>query len=124
MSDETLQLTPASADEDLREFYITPLYLETMGSRVKEWTDEHIKNQIRLFRRTIGDYPEVLELLEGELHKRHLNTLYRHIKKSPNSVLEQLLEKLGDEPDYREIIETELEIRGGAKHLHDSSGET
>jgi len=111
-------------EEELREFYITPLYLETMRTRASRWSPEHIKSQLQLFRRTIPDYPEVLELLEGELHKRNLNDLRRHARKSLNEQLPALLQKYGAEPDYREVIETEMEIRKGVKRLYDASGET
>lgn len=109
--------------EDLRDYYITPLYLQTMAKRVRDWSTEYIKKQIALFRRTIPDYPEVFEILVDELHKRHLNQLLRHIRKSPASDLKALLEKYGEEPDYREIIMTEMEIRNGAKRLHDASSD-
>lgn len=109
---------------DLREYYITPEYLERMGNRARQWSENHIKRQLTLFRRTIPDYPEVLEILEGELHMRNLNALHRHARKVPVEKLDELLGKYGEEPDYREIIEAEIAIRGGARKLHDSSGET
>ena len=110
--------------EELREFYITPVYIDIMTRRASFWSTEHLKKQILLFSRTIPDYPEVIELLEGELHKRNLNKLLRHIRSNPNIDLKALLNKYGGEPDYHEIIMTELEIRKGVKHLFDSSGET
>ncbi len=109
---------------DLRAEYITPFYLEVMQTRVREWPEPYIKHQLALFRRTIPDYPEVHELLDGELHRRNLNRLYRHIRRAPQEELRRLLEKYGAEPDFREVIETELELRSGASHLTDASGET
>ena len=126
--DEELSTTRESelgpAGEGLREHYITPLYLDEMTARLPDWSTEHIVSQAKIFRRTLGDYPEVLELLEGELHRRNLNKLRAHIRKSSTPELDTLLEKYGREPDYHEMITTEIEIRGGATHLHDASGET
>lgn len=122
MPGELEQLTPASPeDEDLREFYITPLYLQTMRDRVRDWDDEFIQHQYRLFHKTIRDYPEVLELLEGELHRRHLNRLRKSIRGRPEAELRELMKRNAREPDYVEVIQTELEIRQGFARLTDAS---
>lgn len=110
--------------EDLREFYITPFFIETMAARARQWNDDHLRRQLGLFRRTIADYPEVLETLEGELHRRNLNKLYRHARRLPPEQLKALLAKYSGEPDFKEVIETEIELRKGVTHLHDASGET
>ena len=111
-------------EEDLREFYVTPLYLQTMAGRARLWSREHIQYQLQLFRRTMPNYPEVLEILEGELHRRNLNKLRSFARGGSAGQLRSLLRKYGQEPDYREVIETEMEIRKGVRRLHDSSGET
>ena len=118
------ELEPVSSELDLRAQYITPLFIQSMRDRLPDWSEDHLKRQIRLFHRTIPDYPEVLEILEGELHKRNLNTLLRHIRRDSSADLQKLLERYGHEPDFREVIETEIEIRGGALRLYDASGET
>ena len=108
--------------EDLREYYITPDYLATMRSRSREWSDDFIREQHQLFRGTIvAEYPEVLEVLEGELHRRNLNRLHRSIRRKSADELQALREKYRAEPDYVEVIDTELEIRGGARRLVDRS---
>ena len=109
---------------DLRQEYITPFYLETMQGRVRDWAEEQIRKQLILFKRTLPGYPEVLELLEGELHRRNLNRLYRHARGCSPEDLRALIKKYGSEPDFREVLETELELRSGATHLADASGET
>ena len=109
---------------DLRQEYITPFYLETMQGRVRDWPEDQIRRQLALFRRTLPGYPEVLELLDGELHRRNLNRLYRHARRAAVEELRGMLKKYGAEPDFREVLETELELRSGATHLLDASGET
>lgn len=107
---------------DLREHYITPAYLQQMRERAREWSDEFIREQHLLFRGTVvANYPEVLDLLAAELHTRSLNRLHRGIRGKPRSQLMSLREKYAAEPDYVEIIDTELAIRGGARRLYDSS---
>jgi hypothetical protein len=103
--------------EDLRIFYITPLYLETMRRRIQSWRDETIREQIALFRETIPDYPEVMEILEGELHRRELNRLHHELRNKGSHELKALLKTYKDHPDHAEIIRTALEIRNGATRL-------
>tara|TARA_B100001778_G_scaffold148814_1_gene122418 strand:+ start:118 stop:471 length:354 start_codon:yes stop_codon:yes gene_type:complete len=105
--------------EDLRQYYITPTYLEVMRHRARAWSDEFIQAQLQQFRNTIPDYPEVHELLEGEMHRRKLNGLKRRIKKSRTADL-QSLKATEKDPDVIEVIETELLIRQGVKRLPDS----
>lgn len=109
-----------SSAEDLREFYITPDYLKELKRRARVWEDAEIREQLLYFKTTIPDYPEVHEALEGELHRRKLNKLRRHARRlRGEGQLKALLEKYGAEPDYREVIETELQIRRGANRLYD-----
>ena len=114
--------------ENLRDFYITPLYLETMRYRSRYWTKEFIKTQLFYFKQTIPDYPEVHEILENELHTRDLNHLRKNTRRLSNADIEKLLKqskhkKYEHNPDYREVIQTEIEIRSGAKRLKDFSGD-
>lgn len=109
-----------SQSEDLREFYITPDYLSVMTRRIKSWNKESILGQLHLFRKTIPDYPEVMDILEAELHKRDLNKLVRYIKKKPVSELQSLLKKYKNTPDFKEVIDTELEIRSGVPRLFET----
>ena len=120
-------LSPAELEEDLREFYITPEYLARLKERAREWDEKTLQAQLRLFQRTIADYPEVLQILDVELHTRSLNHLRRTIRRWPDGRIQQLQHKFRDEPnreDHLEVIQTELEIRGGVTRLFDSSGET
>ena len=105
--------------EDLRQFYITPVYLEVMRQRARQWSDEFIQRQLSQFKDSIPDYPEVHELLEGEMHRRNLNRLKSRIKKLKSSDLQGMRKKQSD-PDTLEIIDTELLIRQGVKTLPDS----
>lgn len=108
--------------EDLREFYITPLYLETMGRRVRFWTEDFIRTQLFYFKKTIADYPEVLELLENELRRRGLNRLRKKLRLLDLEELRRLLDgEYKQEPDSCEVIQTEIEIRSGAKRLKEPS---
>lgn len=109
--------------EDLRVYYITPAYLAMMRERAREWTDEFIREQHRLFRSTVvAGYPEVLDLLEMELHRRNLNRLHKGIRRKPDAELQALRKRYAAEPDYVEVIDTELEIRKGVHRLVDRSG--
>lgn len=117
----------ANQEEDLREFYITPEYLARLRERARAWDEPTIQIQLRLFHRTIPGYPEVMHILEGELHTRSLNQLRRSIRRWPVPRIEELRQKLESDPareDHVEVIQTELEIRGGARRLFDASGET
>ena len=117
----------ANTEEDLREFFITPEYLQRLRERARDWDEPTIQIQLRLFHRTIPGYPEVMFILEGELHTRSLNQLRRTIRRWPAERIEELRRKLEAEPqreDHVEVIQTELEIRGGAQRLFDASGET
>jgi len=105
--------------EDLRQYYITPTYLEVMRSRARDWSDDFIQAQLKQFRNSIPDYPEVHELLEGEMHRRRLNRIKARIKKANTSDLQSLKDGQRD-PDVLEVIETELLIRQGVKRLPDS----
>lgn len=115
-SDGTL---PAAGSEDLRQYYITPEYLAQMRRRAREWTDDFLQLQMNYFRRTIPDYPEVAEILEGELYARTLNRLHRAARTRSLAEVKAMLQKYGGQADYREILEAELEIRSGAKRLTD-----
>lgn len=106
--------------DDLREFYITPSYLQTMKIRAQEWTGSFIQEQIKLFDKTIHEYPEVKELLEGELHRRLLNDVRRKARKYTLTDLEKYKRQFKD-PDTIEVIETEIEIKKGMKKLTDKS---
>ena len=97
--------------EDLREFYITPQYLKIMGLRVKKWSDQLIKDQLHLFSKTIPDYPEVLELLEGELYRRELEVLRKKIKLMSTEQIIQLSGRYEKDSDFRELIQVELDLR-------------
>ena len=112
---------PLSNVENLREFYITSDYLRRMQLRARSWEDAFIQNQITYFKHTIPDYPEVCELLETELHTRNLNQLHRKLRSLEKKELKILLQKYKLEPDYCELIESELEIRTGVKVLYDKS---
>ncbi len=105
--------------EDLREFYITPLYLETLSLRSRQWDHRLIQEQIRLFRENHPDYPELVQILEEELHRRRLNLLHSNLRKAEEGELGRYLAKYGSEPDFREMIQVELEIRRGVRQLHD-----
>jgi hypothetical protein len=105
--------------ENLREYYITPDYLTQMRLRAREWTDEFIQLQMNYFRRTIPDYPEVAETLEGELYARTLNRLKRAARSRSLAEVKAMLKKYGAEADYREVLEAELEIRSGVRRLTD-----
>lgn len=115
-------LPPQREPEDLREYYITPTYLAILKERARDWTDEFIREQHGLFRGTVvANYPEVLDLLESELHRRNLNRLQKGIRRKSEADLRALRERYAAEPDYVEVIDTELEIRGGASRLVDRS---
>ncbi|MCB1165885.1 MAG: hypothetical protein KDK37_13090 [Leptospiraceae bacterium] len=105
--------------EDLRQYYITPMYLETMRQRAMQWTDEFIELQMQQFRTEHPTYPELQELLEGELHRRRLNQIKRKARSLKTPDLESALKKQTD-PDSREVIQTELLIRQGMRRLPDS----
>ncbi|MBX7056559.1 MAG: hypothetical protein K1X75_00745 [Leptospirales bacterium] len=109
---------PGAADADLRLHFITAEYLARMRQRARAWSDAFIALQLDHFKRELPDYPELQELLEGELHARQLNKLRRIIRKTGDQELRQMLTTLGD-PDQRELVATELEIRGGARRLAD-----
>ncbi|MCB1175114.1 MAG: hypothetical protein KDK39_16185 [Leptospiraceae bacterium] len=105
--------------EDLRDYYITAEYLERMRSRVIDWTTTSIQAQLDLFQQSIPDYPEVLDILESELHRRRLNLLNRSIRELPDAQLEALLLKYKSVPDYQEVIQTWMAIKSGANRLPD-----
>lgn len=90
-----------------------------MRRRARQWTEEFIEQQLQQFRHSIPDYPEVHELLEGEIHRRNLNRLKRRIRKMGTSELREL-RQTQTEPDSLEVIDTELLIREGTKRLPDS----
>lgn len=115
-----MQQSQTEEPEDLREYYITPAYLDSMRSRAREWPANFIKEQLQNFKSSIPDYPEVHHLLEGEMHRRNLNQLLRYIRHNPRLNLKPLLEKYKSEPDYIELIHTEMEIRSGVQRLTDT----
>ena len=115
-SDENIN----SEMEDLRQYYITPAYLSVLSERVRNWADDLIAHQLLLFKKTIPDYPEVLEILEGELYRRELNSLKKRIKKLTSKELKSLNRKFSDHADSFEIVQTELFIREGKKILPES----
>lgn len=100
-----------SQKEDLREFYITPQYLKIMDLRSKNWSDQFIKDQIAMFSKTIPDYPEVLELLEGELYRRELEELRKKIKLLSKEEIIRLSGQFEKDSDFRELIQVELDLR-------------
>lgn len=106
--------------EDLREYYITPVYLQTMEQRAKFWSADFIRIQLQQFLETIPDYPEVLEILEGELHRRKLNEIKKKARRLTSKELKDWIRKLED-PDHIEVAETELQIRQGVSSLPDAS---
>ncbi|MCB1325953.1 MAG: hypothetical protein H7A21_02140 [Spirochaetales bacterium] len=112
-------LKPHESGEDLRVFYITPHYLAQMRARAREWSPDFIKYQIECFRFTIKDYPEVLEILEGELHRRELNAIQRSVRRMSVAEIKKQLQQFSDRPDHAEVLRTELEIRSGASRLRD-----
>ncbi len=97
--------------EDLRQHYITPLYLSTMALRARDWSEEFIRFQIEEFQRSIPDYPEVVEVLEAELHSRRLNQVHDEIRRASSADLPRLMEKHKSDTDVAEIIGTEMELR-------------
>lgn len=108
------------SEEDLREFYITPAYLSLLADRIKGWTEDLISQQIVLFKKTIPDYPEVTEILEGELYRRELNVLKTKIRKMNSAELKTLHKKFSTRTDSAEIVKTELLIRQGQRILPES----
>ena len=110
--------------ENLREFYITPLYLETMRRRARTWSESFLEIQVLSFQKTIPEYPEVQTLLETELHTRRLNRLHSEIHGAPADRLKELLVQFKEEADYCEIIQTELEILNGVKKLKENNAQS
>jgi hypothetical protein len=108
-------------DPDLREFYITPEYLELLVKRARYWPVELVQEQISYFKFTIPEYPEVAEALESELFARELNSVVRAARRMTEDRLRQLLLKYSGHDEVVEIINTELEIRSGAERLTDKS---
>ena len=103
---------------NLREFYITPAYLKRMEMRARSWTEAFITGQIDEFRVTIPDYPEVIELLEAELHRRRLNGLKTKVRRLAGNELVHFLESMQDlfrkggiSQDELEVVETEWKVR-------------
>lgn len=115
-----MDLSHLKTNEDLREQFITPLYLQTMEQRARIWSSEFIQQQLSQFLQTIPDYPEVLEILEGELHRRKLNEIRKKARKLRTAELNQLMKSLTD-PDQIEVVETEIQIRRGVVSLPDAS---
>jgi len=97
--------------EDLREFYITPFYLETMRNRARQWSSAFIQEQMELFHKTISDYPEVHEVLEGELYRRELETLRKETRRLSINELKKISGKYPSESDHAEIIRVEIKLR-------------
>ena len=107
--------------EDLREYYITPLYLEVLKRRIASWNPELVKEQLRLFQENLSDYPELLEVLEGELYRRELNEIRIRARRSPTKDLKKIMSQYGKDADKKEIVMTELLIREGQKRLPEQS---
>lgn len=103
--------------EDLREFYITPVYLTTMEKRSKNWSDQFISEQITLFKHSIAEYPEVIELLEGELYRRELEAFRKKIKLHNTEELKRLKTTVDAESDFAELIHVEMDFRKRLKSL-------
>ena len=104
--------------EDLREFYITPLYLERLEQRARIWSEEFIEEQSRLFMQSHPDYPELVEILNGELKRRHINRMIESIKQSSKEQLHEL-ERTTLDPELLEVIRASIEIRAGAARVFD-----
>ena len=113
-----MQPSGQNSEIDLREYYITPLYLETMAIRARSWSVDFIQLQLKQFLATIPDYPEVMEILEGEIHRRKLNEIKKKARTLPEDRLIAFQKSLND-PDEKEVVETEIQIRGGARELPD-----
>lgn len=106
--------------EDLRLYYITQDFLRRMSDRARDWDEAFISEQARAFARAHPDYPELVEILEGELHRRRLNALKNEIRSLPRAALEQRLKEVralfraGEiTRDELEVIETVWRIRTG-----------
>jgi len=89
-----------------------------MASRARQWSERFIADQIEQFRRTIPDYPEVVELLEGELHRRRLNDLRKQLRSLNSEELYGRLQVMQRDfaakaitQDELEVVETEWRIR-------------
>jgi hypothetical protein len=95
---------------NLREFYITPEYLKLMESRARHWSERFIQDQIEQFRRTIPDYPEVVELLENELHRRRLNALRMQLRSLKKEELRERLKAMQRQYEAGAITQDELEV--------------
>ncbi|MBE7438674.1 MAG: hypothetical protein HS115_09500 [Spirochaetales bacterium] len=104
-------------DPDLRNSTITPEYLDLMRQRSRQWTVAGLREQLKYFKYTIPDYPEVLEILEGELFARELNSVVQSVKKLPVDRLRLLAEKYRDQEEILEIIQARIAICQGARHL-------
>lgn len=81
-----------------------------MASRAKHWSSKFIQDQIAEFRQTISDYPEVIELLEAELHRRILNDLKSRLKTEPLQQLKQSVVNLQKQYKQGQISSDELEV--------------
>ncbi|MBW7857335.1 MAG: hypothetical protein H3C43_03310 [Leptonema sp. (in: Bacteria)] len=95
---------------DLREFYITPTFLKVMANRAKSWSSKFIQDQIDQFQVTIPDYPEVVELLEAELHRRSLNQLKQKLKNQTIQQLKQTVINLQKQYNDGQVSQDELEV--------------
>jgi hypothetical protein len=95
---------------NLREYYITPEYLKLMASRARQWSERFIAEQMEQFRRTIPDYPEVVDLLEGELHRRRLNALRKELRLLNKDELQGRLQLMQRDFAAKAITQDELEV--------------
>lgn len=102
---------------DLREYYITPMFLENLKNRARKWTEEFIEEQMRWFEKTIPDYPEVNQILESELHRRDLNRLHKSLREKSTEEIESILRQVEEGSDSEEVLKTELQLRNGVKRL-------
>lgn len=107
--------------EDLRVYYLTPEFITRMANRAQRWSEDFIQNQISEFRKTIPDYPEVVEILESVLHARRLNDFHKKIKKMGPEALVSLLKAGNLENDFLEILRAQIEISKGNSRLEDTS---
>ena len=110
--------------KEFYSYYMTPNYLERMRQRAFEWSDSFLQVQSGLFKKSIPECTEVQSILKAELHRRKLNRFRKDIKKRPLEKLEQSLKSCQSEPDFCEMLHSEIEIRKGAERLSGAGGES
>lgn len=91
-----------------------------MEGRAREWDAAFIRRQISAFAAAHPDYPELVETLEGELHRRRLNALMKEVRSLSVADLEAKLRQ--GRIDFRadrlsgdelEVIETWWRVKTG-----------